>query len=177
MDDLPGWRGGGGGRGVEYRAPITQPIVCFNRFKVFEEEDGTVLSFLVGDSMIRQQLNGFWVQGERRKRLLEKAESGYWWLLRYDKMPVEATYETLFVVRAFTFDVIHEVRSCWMSMESLFINTKLRLTTLFFQACSQLFRQTTCFIMMSSAATTAYVVCMEFVDICNDFFKPNKPVP
>ena len=46
-------------RGGKTVRPIIQPTVCSNRFKILEEEDEPASSFLVGDSMIRQQLTEF----------------------------------------------------------------------------------------------------------------------
>ena len=98
-------------RGGKVVRPIIQPTVCSNRFKILEEEDEPASTFLVGDSMIRQQLTEFCGRVKRRRRLFCMPGAGIDDITdMMDKVSEEATNESLFVIHAGTNDV-HETRS------------------------------------------------------------------
>ena len=98
-------------RGGKTVRPIIQPTVCSNRFKILEEEDEPASTFLVGDSMIRQQLTEFCGRVKRRRRLFCMPGAGIDDVTdMMDKVSEEATNESLFVIHAGTNDV-HKTRS------------------------------------------------------------------
>jgi hypothetical protein len=80
--------------------------VCSNKFKILEEEDEPANTFLVGDSMIRQQLTEFCGRVKRRRRLFCMPGGGIDDVTdMMDKVSEEATAESLFVIHAGTNDV------------------------------------------------------------------------
>ena len=93
-------------RGGKTVRPIIQPTVCSNRFKILEEDDEPASSFLVGDSMIRQQLTEFCGRVKHRRRLYCMPGAGIDDVTdMMDKVSEEATADTLFVIHAGTNDV------------------------------------------------------------------------
>ena len=93
-------------RGGKTVRPIIQPTVCSNRFKILEEEDEPASSFLIGDSMIRQQLTEFCGRVRHRRRLYCMPGAGIDDVTEMtDKVSEEATADTLFVIHAGTNDV------------------------------------------------------------------------
>ena len=93
-------------RGGKTMRPIVQPTICSNRFKILEEEDEPASTFLVGDSMIRQQLTEFCGRVKRRRRVFCMPGAGIDDVtVMKDKVSEEATADTLFVIHAGTNDV------------------------------------------------------------------------
>ena len=93
-------------RGGKTVRPIIQPTVCSNRFKILEEEDEPESTFLVGDSMIRQQLNEFCGRVKHRRRLYCMPGARVDDVTEMmDKVSEEATANTLFAIHAGTNDV------------------------------------------------------------------------
>ena len=85
--------------------PIIQPTVCSNRFKILEEEDEPSSSFLVGDSMIRQQLIEF-CGCVKKWRLFCMPGGGIDDITgMVEEMSKEATAESLFVIHVGTNNV------------------------------------------------------------------------
>ena len=80
--------------------------MCSNKFKILEEEDEPANTFLVGDSMIRQQLTEFCGRVKRRRRLFCIPGAGIDDVTdMMDKVSEEATAESLFVIHAGANDV------------------------------------------------------------------------
>ena len=93
-------------RGGKTVRPIIQPTVCSNRFKILEEEDEPASSFLVGDSMIRQQLTEFCGRVKCRRRLFCMPGAGIDDVTNMmDQVSEEASAESLFVIHTGTNDV------------------------------------------------------------------------
>ncbi len=85
--------------------PIVQPTICSNRFEILEEEDESASSFLIGDSMVRQQLTEYCGRVKRRRLFCMPGAGIDDVTEMMDIVSKEATADTLFVIHAGTNDV------------------------------------------------------------------------
>ena len=93
-------------RGAKPVRQVLQPTVCSNRFQILEEEDEPSTSFLIGDSIIRQQLTEFCGRRKEKRRLFCVPGAGVDDITSlFDQVSEEATNESLFVLHTGTNDV------------------------------------------------------------------------
>ena len=93
-------------RGAKPVRQVIKPTVCSNRYQILEEEDEPSSTFLVGDSMIRQQLTEFCGRVKEKRRLFCVPGAGVDDITDlFDQVSEEATNESLFVLHTGTNDV------------------------------------------------------------------------
>ena len=93
-------------RGAKPTRPVIQPTKCSNRFQILEEDDEPECSYLVGDSIIRQQLTEFCGRVKAKRRLFCLPGAGVDDVTDVlDQVAGEATAESLFVIHTGTNDV------------------------------------------------------------------------
>ena len=93
-------------RGAKPTRRVIQPTKCSNRFQILEEEDEPESSYLVGDSIIRQQLTEFCGRVKDKRRLFCLPGAGVDDVTGVlDQVSEEATAESLFVIHTGTNDV------------------------------------------------------------------------
>ena len=93
-------------RGAKPTRRVIQPTKCSNRFQILEEDDEPENSYLVGDSIIRQQLTEFCGRVKAKRRLFCLPGAGVDDVTDVlDQVAGEATAESLFVIHTGTNDV------------------------------------------------------------------------
>ena len=93
-------------RGAKPVRQVIQPTVCSNRYQILEEDDEPSSSFLIGDSLIRQQLTEFCGRVKEKRRLFCVPGAGVDDVTDlFDQVSEEATNESLFVLHTGTNDV------------------------------------------------------------------------
>ena len=85
---------------------VIQPTKCSNRFQILEEQDEPESSYLVGDSVVRQQLTEFCGRVKEKRRIYCLPGAGVDDITNVlDQVSAEATDKSLFVIHAGTNDI------------------------------------------------------------------------
>ena len=85
---------------------VIQPTKCVNRFQILEEEDEPESTYLVGDSIVRQQLSEFCGRVRQKRRLFCVPGAGVNDITNViDQVSVEANEKTLFVIHTGSNDI------------------------------------------------------------------------
>ena len=93
-------------RGAKPTRRVIQPTKCSNRFKILEEEDEPECSYLIGDSMIRQQVTEFCGRVKQKRRVFCLPGAGVDDVIDViDQVTEDATDKSLLVIHAGTNDV------------------------------------------------------------------------
>merc|ERR1711911_155351 len=94
-------------RGAKPTLRVIQPTKCSNRFQILEEDGEPESSYLVGDSIIRQQLTEFCGRVKDKRRMFCLPGAGVDDVTDVlDQVSEEATAESLFVIHTGTNDVL-----------------------------------------------------------------------
>ena len=93
-------------RGAQPKRRIIEPTKCSNRYQILEEDDEPESSYLVGDSVIRQQITEFCGRVKDKRRLFCLPGAGVDDVTdALDQVSADATTESLFVIHTGTNDV------------------------------------------------------------------------